>query len=102
MTNAKTIQSLEASVTDMHALASGALERIRGMARCALHALESPRGASDLESISQVLQAIAQDADMAHNDVGVEAERCGIKTIEDAWMRRLQAMPKAQMKGGAV
>lgn len=102
MTNAKTIQSLEASATDMHALASGSLARIRGMARCALRALESPRGTCDLESIAEVLQAIAQDADMVHNDVQVEAERCGIKVIDDAWMCRLQAMPKMAVQGGAV
>jgi hypothetical protein len=102
MSDVKKIQSLEASLEDMHALASGSLARIRGMARCALRALESPRGAGDIESIAEVLQAIAQDAEMTHNDVSVEAERQGIKTIDDAWMRRLQAMPKAPVQGGAV
>lgn len=100
MDELKTIRSLEASVTDMHALASGSLSRIRGMARCALRALESPRGAADLMSIAEVLQAIAMDADMAHNDVSVEAGRCGVNTVDDAWMRRLQATPKMAMKGG--
>lgn len=102
MTEVKAIQNLESSLTDIHALASGSLERIRGMARCALRALESPRGARDLESIAEVLQAIAMDADAAHNDVGAEAERNGIKTVDDAWMCRLRAMPKGGMKGGAA
>lgn len=99
MTDAKTIRSLEASLKDMHALASGSMERIRGMARCALHALESPRGARDLESIAEVLQAIALDAEIARDNVSAEAECQGIKIIDDAWVRRLQAMPNDTCRG---
>lgn len=110
---ANTIKSLEATVTDMHALASGTLARIRGMARCALLALESPGMEGRMESIAEVLQAIELDAEMAHNDVGVEAERTGVKTLDDAWMRRLEASAAArraieqryvstQSKGGAA
>lgn len=102
MTEVKAIQTLEASLADMHAMASGSLARIRGQARCALRALESPIGARDLESIAEVLQAIAMDADMTYNDVSVEAESNGIKTVDDAWMRRLQAMHKGGMEGGAA
>ena len=90
-----TIESLEATVTDMHALACGSLARIRGMARCALLALESPNPAGRMESVAEVLQAIAFDAEMAHNDVEVEAEKAGVKTVDDAWMRRLQASTAA-------
>jgi len=102
MTEVKAIHKLESSLDNMHAMASGSLARIRGMARCALRALESPIGARDLESIAEVLKAIAMDADMTYNDVGVEAESNGIKTVDDAWMRRLQAMPKVSLEGGAV
>lgn len=93
MTDAKTIRSLEASLKDMHALASGSLARIRGMARCGLHSLESPSGARDLESLAEVLQAIALDAEIASDNVNAEAECQGIKIIDDAWVRRLHAMP---------
>ena len=88
-----TTQALEASLTDMHALASGALSHICGVARCALRALETEGGARDLESIAQALSAIALEAEMAFDNVGVEAERRGIQTIDPAWQRRLNAMP---------
>lgn len=94
MTEAVTTQSLAAALTDMQALSSGALAHIRGMARCALRALETPSGARDLESIAEVLEAIAQEAEITHNNVGVEAERVGVETHNAAWMRRLEARPK--------
>lgn len=99
-------QALLSSITDMHALSSGALERIRGVARCALRALETEAGVRDLESIAEALTAIAMDADSVHNDVAVEAEKHGIQTISGSWQRRLNAMPsihqaEAIQKGGA-
>lgn len=88
-------EALLNSLTDMHALSSGAFDRIGGIARCALRALETNIGARDLESIAQVLKAIAMDADIIGNDIAVEVERHGIQTIDAAWKRRLNAMPGA-------
>lgn len=86
-------QNLLSSLTDMHALSSGAFQRIRGIARCALRSLETESGARDLESIADALTAIAMEAAACHNDVSVEAERHSIQTIDVAWRRRLEAMP---------
>jgi hypothetical protein len=85
----------------MHALSSGALEGIRGMARCALLALESPRGVGDLQSIAEVLQAIVTNADQGHNDVDCVAEEAGVKVQDSAWMARLHAMHDGKRKGAA-
>jgi|JI10StandDraft_1071094.scaffolds.fasta_scaffold276694_4 hypothetical protein len=93
--------SLFASLVDMHALSSGAFGRIHGIARCALRALETDAGVGDLESIAEALMAIAMDADMVGNDVGVEAEKHGIQTIDGAWERRLNAMGSAR-RGRAI
>lgn len=90
--SASTTQALEASLTDMHALSSGALSHIRGVARCALRALETEGGVRDLESLAEAFSVIALEAEMAHNNVGVEAERHGIQTTDAAWKMRLAAM----------
>jgi hypothetical protein len=79
-------------LVDMHALTNGAFSRIRGVAQCALRALETEGGVRDLESIAQALSAIALEAELAHNDMSMEAERHGIQTIDAAWERRLKAM----------
>lgn len=97
-----TENSLRNSLDNMHALANGALSRIHGMARCALRALETEAGVRDLECIAEVLIAIAIDADMAYNDVGAEAERHGIQTINAAWERRLKAMHSARPNHAAT
>ena len=93
------------SLTDMYALSSGALERTRGIARCALRALETDAGVSDLEAIAGALLAIIVDVDSVHGCVSVEAEKHGIQTIEESWNRRLQAManrPKLSAQNGGV
>lgn len=91
-------QELFSSLTDMHSLASGALSRIRGVARCALRSLETETGARDLEAIAEALTAIALEADMTHNDVGVEAEKHGIETMGKDWSNRMSAMCAARKK----
>lgn len=102
MTNAITTESkLLNTIETMEALASGSLSRIRGIAKCALRALETESGARDLESIAEALQSIILDADMTHNDVGCEAEHHGIKTVDPSWMNRLQAYPSPSVAGRA-
>jgi hypothetical protein len=105
MPNPTNEQALLNSLIDMHARSSGALERIRGIARCILRALETEAGVRDLESIADALKAIIMDADCAANDVAVEAETHGIQTTDAAWHRRLAAMPhgaeSSTQKGGA-
>lgn len=90
----------------VHSLASGTLSRIRGIAKCALLSLETPGGVRDLEAIAEALKAIVLDADMTHNDVGVEVEAFGVKTIDPAWERRLKAMSSEHRRlsfvGGGV
>ena len=88
---AATEQALMSSLENMHALASGALSRIRGIARCALSSLETESVLSNAEAIAEVLQSIIMDADMAYNDVGCEAERHGIQTTDPLWLKRLDA-----------
>lgn len=85
-------EQLEAALTDVHALASGALKRIHGSARCALRALETPAGVRDLESIAQVLTAIALDAEMISNDIDCEMERQDIYFKDKSQERRFSAL----------
>lgn len=96
---------LRNALMDVHALSSGSLSRIRAIARCALRALETPRGVRDLESIAGALTAIAQDADIVQNDIDVTAGEYGLQTIDEAWSNRLDAMFGATTvpagKGGA-
>jgi hypothetical protein len=96
MTQENSIRSLETTIVDMHAMACGSLSRIRGMARCALFALESPSMALDIERLAEVLQAIAIDAEITHNDVCVEAEGAGTKATDSSRMRRLDARVAAR------
>jgi len=88
-----TEQKIHNSLEDMHNMASGSLSRIRGIAKCALRALETESGTHDLEAIAEALKSIALDADMSHNDIGYTAEKHGIKTTCSAWVARLRAMP---------
>lgn len=89
-------QELFNSFIDLHAQASGALSRIRGVARCALRSLEAESGARDLESIAEALTAIALEADMSHNDVDVSGQKHGLETMDRAWSNRMAAMYAAQ------
>ena len=89
--NIATEQALMNSLENMHTLASGALSRIRGIARCVLFSLETEIGLNNPEAIAEALQSIIMDADMTHNDVGCEAERLGIQTIDRRRLRRLDA-----------
>lgn len=98
-------QALFNSLTEVHAMANGAFERIHGIARCALLALETDAGVRDLECIAEVLKSIVIESDGAYNDVAVEAEKHGIQTIDAAWERRLNAIVRRAessiQKGGA-
>jgi hypothetical protein len=85
------------SLENMSDLARGSLSRIRGIAKCALFAMETDSGVRDLEAIAEALKAIILDADMSHNDVGCEAENHGIQTIDKDWERRLHAMSGRQV-----
>lgn len=97
------LKSLPVISSDILSLASHSFSRIHGMSMCALRALESPDGASDLESIAQVLQAISLDASLGMNDIDVESERLGIRMSDESWTRRLDAQHAAsKLKGGAV
>ncbi len=92
-----TDQTLLISLENMSCTALGALARIRGIAKCALRAMETDSGVRDLEAIAEALKAIILDADMAHNDVGCEAENHGIQTIDKDWERRLHVMSNRQV-----
>ncbi len=96
MAEPTTVAPLEVALGEVHVLASGALARIRGMALCALRALETPGGVVDLESLAEVLQAIAADSCEARHEVDATAEAAGIKTVADAWIRRLDAIVAAR------
>jgi len=89
-------QELILSLDSMCVTAKGALSRIHGIARCALLALESEAGVRNPEAIAEALMAIALDAEMAHNDVAVEAEAHGICTLDLAWQKRLEARCRAE------
>lgn len=90
-----TEQKLLSSLEDMHNIASESLSRIKGISKCALRSLETESGARDLEALAEALTAIILDADMAHNDVGCQAEAHGIQTVDQSWLKRLAAMPRA-------
>lgn len=92
-----TAKNLLIALEDMHCLAAGSLARIRGIARCAMHSLETESGARDLEALAQALQAIILDAEMTHNDVACEAENHGIQTVDPRWLKRLNAMPTGRV-----
>lgn len=91
-----TIDSLETAVSDLYTCASESLDRIHGMAQCALIALESPNGVSSTECIAEVLAAIVNDASMARDTIDGIAGDAGIDTLDDpAWQRRMQAAHSA-------
>ena len=98
LTEAKSKKEIFDALETVHLFASGALERIAGIARCALHSLESVSGAADLEAVAQALKAIAMDAQGTDNDISMEAERCGVQTIDEQRERRFTAMCKAMGK----
>lgn len=79
---------------DMHDLSAGSLSRIRGIARCMLRALETKAGARDLEAMAYALESIVMDVDITRDCICAEASKYGIETVDEAWRRRLHAMPK--------
>lgn len=91
-----TEQKLILALDSMCQAATGPLCRIRGIARCALLALESDSVFRNPECIAEALMAIALEADMAQNDVSVEAEAHGISTLDPAWKKRLEAACRAR------
>ena len=92
MAQKNTIDSLETAVSDLYTCASESLDRIHGMAQCALIALESPNGVSSTECLAEVLAAMVNDASMARDTIDGIAGDAGIDTLVDpAWQRRLQA-----------
>lgn len=90
----KAEQRLLTALEDMHNLSSGSLSRVKGIAKCAVRALETDSGARDLEAIAQALKSIIMDAETTANDVGCLAEQNGIQTVDKDWMRRLKAAPR--------
>jgi hypothetical protein len=87
-----TIESLEAAVTDMHIAAYESMTHVRGMARCALLAMETP-GVS-IECIAGVLEAIISSVDIAKNSVDYVAGEAGVNTLDPHWLRRIDAREK--------
>lgn len=84
-----TIASLEDAIVELHTCASESMTRVHGMARCALLAMESPH--VSLECIAEVLQAIICDIDIASNSVDCIADDAGVNTIDQSWLRRIDA-----------
>jgi hypothetical protein len=91
-----TVESLKAHINTMDMFSQVAFTRIRAAARLALHALETPSGVNDLQSLGYALQAIADDAATGMNDINCEAERAGGHFCDDVARRRLSVQCQAQ------
>ena len=96
MSDANNTKARIAAVNDLHATTFQALARIRGAARCALRALESPKGARDLESIAQVLAGIADLAEFTYCEVDWLGDVLGISHCKESWKRRQKAKKAAR------
>jgi len=91
-TEEKLLNSLEL----MFFFSSSSLSRIRGIAKCAIASLETDLVLHDIEAVAQCLNSIILDIDMAYNDVGCEAEKHGINTIDPHWFKRMSALSKVR------
>lgn len=83
-----------------------AFNRIQAMAALALGAFEQPQGltAGGLQQVARVLEAIADQAATAMNDINVEAERMGCQYVDEVGRRRFGAICSSfrATEGGAA
>lgn len=79
-----TLRQALAAVDNMENLSNSASEKVQGLCRLALHALETPSGQSDTEAIAQALRVILHTTAEVADCIGWEAEKVGIDAARDA------------------
>ncbi|WP_342129941.1 hypothetical protein [Hydrogenophaga sp. OTU3427] len=83
-----TLRQALAAVDNMENLSNSASEKVQGLCRLALHALETPSGQSDTEAIAQALRVILHTTAEVADCIGWEAEKVGVFAAEDAGQQR--------------
>lgn len=87
-----TIKDLKANIKNMDALSRTSLAKVKGIAKMALVALESPAGCMALDSLGFALQTIVDEADVCLDSIAHEARAAGAEYPDEAAQRRFDAM----------
>lgn len=90
---------LRSAVIEIDTLASAAFGEIAAVARLALAYLETPDGYRHPELIAQALTSIFDRASGSADSVIFEAEQVGCHTIDQRWLRRLDAQQVSRQLG---
>ena len=85
------VEALQNAVSLMDAMAQGGFCKIAAIARLALLALETPRGAGDTESLAYALECIRDLSVETVDCINATAEDVGHNYTDKAWDRRTKA-----------
>lgn len=99
---APTTEELRNAVMFMDNLSQMGFDRINGIARAALYALECPEAHRNAEMFARLFDAIVGICDDVSNSIGCEAQRVGANFENCEWERRLDAAFEARKAGGAT
>ena len=91
-----TVENLKTHINAMDMFSHSAFTKIKAIAKLARHALETPNGVNDLQSLGYALETIESAADMCMNDINFEAEKSGQNYCDDAARLRFSAQCNAQ------
>lgn len=87
-----TLEEALNAVANMEALAGGTLERVLGLCRLALHALETQGGQHDPDAIVQTFTVIMHITSEAADCIGWEAEKVGVDAAHEAAHARAEGV----------
>lgn len=73
-----TLKDALAGVENMAGLTDGLSQKVDGLCRVALHALETPAGQRDAEALTQVLRTIIHTVRETGDAIDYEAEKLGV------------------------
>ena len=100
-----TSEELRNTISEIDCLAQDAFSKIASMAQLALLAMEQPRTYANgcfMDSIAQMLNAIASEAQNIENCINATAEGVGCNYVDDAQRRRWDAQSKARAPNGGT
>lgn len=99
--NAHEVKKLHDLIVTLDAISQGGLSEIEAIARLALHRLESPAHHCGLADVATALIAIRARASDTQNCINAEAERVGCAWVDNAAMRRQDALYACSQNGAA-